>query len=318
MKLSEAYSILEIPQTATPEEAKKKYRELAKKLHPDVNKAPDAEAKFKKINEAYQIIESGEETDLPTGNPFNRSYDPFRNPFDPFSSSRKQYYAGNISVQLTISFKDSVQGVKKEIKYSRQIKCPHCHGSGNKPINNGCKKCSGRGQTTVRQGGAVYIQTCSECMGRSKTVPCTECNNAGVLSSEASVHVSIPPAVVDGNILRLQSMGNFAGTLMGLQDQYTDVHVHIHVTPEEGLKLVGKDIVSDLNISLLDALRGCTRKIKSIDGNMSITIADGTKNKDEVVLSVGDNNSVKHRVIINVEYPINLDKLIDVLLEEEN
>lgn len=321
MKLSEAYTVMGLSPGATPEEAKKQFKKLAKEFHPDVNKAAGAEAKFKQINEAYQIVESGEGTDPPIGNPFHGSaggYGPFRNPFsgDPFGSSKRQYYASNIDLNTTISFKESVQGVKKEIKYSRQIKCPHCQGSGNKPINNGCKKCGGRGQTTIRQGGAIFIQTCPECMGRSKTNPCTECNSAGVLSAEASVHVSIPPAVSEGNILRLSSMGNFSGTLLGLQDTYTDVYVHIHVTAEEGMRLEGKDIVSEVTISLLDALRGCSQKVKTISGEKKVTIEAQAKNKDEVVLSVGDHNSIKHRVIVNIGYPTNIDKLIDVLLEE--
>lgn len=326
MKLDEAYSILKLSPTATPEEAKKQYKKLAKEYHPDVNKALDAEANFKKINEAYQIVESGTDTE-PASNVHNWSpfggfsRDPFRDIFQkngmPFGSSKRQYYTDHIQLNITLSFEESVQGCKKEIKYSRQTKCPYCQGSGNKPINNGCKTCGGRGQVTSRAQGSVFIQTCKDCLGRSQTTPCVDCNNAGVVDTEASVHVSVPAPVIDGNILRLHAMGNFSGSLMGIQDQYTDVFVHIKVISEPGLRLEGKDIVSDLHVSLLDALRGCSKEVKSLNGNKKVNIPDMVKNKDEVVLSVGDHNKIKHRVIVNVDYPDNVDQLIEVLTNKE-
>lgn len=314
MNLQEAYSILELPETATPEEAKKKFKKLAAQWHPDVNKVEGSEAKFKQINEAYQIIESGEGTDvLPRYN--SSIFDPFNNPF---ITSKKQYHAGNIDVHIALSFKESVQGIQKEIKYNRQTKCPHCRGSGNKPINNGCKKCGGQGQTSVHQGGGIYIQICSECMGRHKTISCSDCTNKGVLDSEASVYVSIPPAVADGNILRLNGMGNFAGTLMGIQDKYTDVYAHIHVEKDIDMWLEGKDVVSRVTISLLDALSGCSNKIKTIDGDKQITIDPRTKNKDEVHLLVGDNYNIKHRIIIDIKYPDDISGIVNILQEKGN
>jgi molecular chaperone DnaJ len=324
MKLTEAYTILNLDPSATPEEAKKQYRKLAKQFHPDINKDADAEAKFKKINEAYEIVESGVDPEQPAmdwNNPFGHGhgnrhvYDPFSAIFNRGNSAKRQYNSTNIEIQTSISFRESVQGCKKEISYSRQTKCPHCHGSGNKPVNNGCKKCGGKGQVTTQSAGSIFITTCPSCHGHSQTNPCTPCSSTGVTEAEASVHVSVPAAVVDGKVLRLRGMGNFAGTLMGLQDQFTDVYLHIKVKPDADMRLVGEDVVSDLNVSLLDALRGCSSNIKTIDGDKMVDVPAGTKNKDEVILSVGDHN-IKHRVIIGVSYPTDVNKLIDVLLEE--
>ncbi len=117
MKLSEAYKVLNLPSTATPEEVKKQYKKLAKEFHPDVNKDSGAEDKFKKINEAYQVVESGvEESDPMSWGPVH--HDPFRDPFGPFRSTKRQYFAGNIDVNTTISFKESVQGVKGDQVFS--------------------------------------------------------------------------------------------------------------------------------------------------------------------------------------------------------
>jgi molecular chaperone DnaJ len=318
MKLSEAYKIINLSSDATPEEVKKQYKKLAKEFHPDVNKAPDAEATFKKISEAYQTIQAGkDEPPVADWGGFNNQhiYDIFNR--NGSGRATKQHLSSNIDLYTTISFRDAVQGCKIEITYSRQIKCPHCQGSGNKPTNNGCKTCGGQGQVVSRNGSHVFIRTCSECLGRSQSNPCTNCSSTGLIETEASVHVSVPAAMVDGNVLRLQGMGNFAGTFMGLQDQYTDVHLRIKVTPEPGLRLEGKDVVSDLHLTLLDALRGCDTTISTIDGSKVIEVNAGIKNKEEIVLSVGGHN-IKHRVIVHVEYPANIDNLIDVLSKEAN
>jgi molecular chaperone DnaJ len=320
MKLREAYGILELPTTATPEEAKKRYRELAKKHHPDVNKEPEAEATFKKISEAYQAIQAG----INEPEPWVGDISGFNNRtiYDIFNRStartNKRYYTTNIELNTTISFKQAVQGCKIEIAYSRQIKCPHCQGNGNKPVNNGCKTCGGQGQVVNRNGSTVFLRTCPDCQGRSQSTPCTECNSTGVMSTQSSLLVTVRPGVVDGDVLGLQGMGNFSGTFMGLQDTYTDLHLRVKVTPELGLRLEGKDVVSDLHLSLLDALRGCTCIVHTIDGNKEIEIMGGIKNKEEMVLSVGDHNNIKHRIIFNVRYPDNVSKLIDTLRKEEN
>lgn len=320
MKLSEAYITLELPTTATPEEAKKRFKKLAGKFHPDINKSPDAEAKFKRINEAYQIIESGNDTEPQQAPDWNSHFrnagqDSFATFFR--NANKRQHFAANIEIQATISFRDSAQGCKKEIAYSRQTKCPHCQGSGNKPINNGCKKCGGKGQVTTRSQGSIFIQTCPDCGGKSQTSPCNDCNSAGVLNADMSVNVSIPAGIIDGNILRIQGKGNFAGSLMGLQDQYSDVFLHLKVTPDPDMSLVNGNVVSQLNISLLDALQGCSKNIRTIDGDKTVQVEKTTKNKDEIILSVGDHNKIKHRIIVNVSYPTNIDKLVSALLEED-
>jgi molecular chaperone DnaJ len=326
MNLKEAYEVMGIPSTSTPEEAKKQYKKLSKTWHPDVNKDAGAEAKFKRINEAYQKIQLGKDDEPEGWNPFGgEGHGPFRNVnFNPFGNEnfspfgrQKPRYTSNIDIETTISFKDSVQGGKVDLKYSRQIKCPHCHGNGHKPINNGCKTCDGRGQVTQidKKYGTVFVQTCKDCNGKSQTVPCKECHVTGVVSAEVSVNVSIPPAINDGATLRLQTMGNYAGSVLGISDQYTDVHLHIKVTPEPGLVLKGRDVVSTTEISLLEALQGCTKNIKTIDGEKEVNISRGIRNKDEILLKVGDNKNITHRLIVDVNYPDDTDKLIEILSE---
>lgn len=310
MNLKEAYSILELSQTATPEEAKKKYRELTKKYHPDVNKENGAEDKFKKINEAYQVVSSGKSTDrqdMHWQQPQSRQW-------SPFGQRQVMRQASNIEVSTTISFKDSVFGTKVEIKYQRGTKCQECDGSGEHVLNNGCQKCGGRGQITGRRGNMIFSQTCDKCYGRMQSEPCKTCNSEGVLEGEASVGVTIPGGIQDSQMLRLQGMGNFAGSF-GPLEQYTDVYLRVKVTPEKGLTLQGSDVVSSLEVPLIDALRGCTKTVKTVLGDKEITIKPQSRNRDEVVIPhLGVNRIGNHKVILDVTYPKDVGKLIDVLI----
>ncbi len=309
MNLKEAYSILEIPQSSTPEEAKKKYRELTKKYHPDINKEAGAEDKFKKINEAYQVVSSGKGTDREE--PQYQS----REPFNPFGGAVQQELS-HIEMSTTISFKDSILGAKKELKFNRKTKCTGCNGQGEIPLDNGCDKCKGRGQIMSQQGGMIMVQTCPKCYGRRKANPCNTCNTAGVLDAEATITVTIPGGIHNGNILRVGGMGNYAGSF-GPMDQHTDLFLHLKVTPEDGLSLVDRNVVSHLQISLLEALKGCQKRVKTVKGFKDVSIKAKSRNKEEVIIPhVGVNGQGSQRVILDVQYPEHVDQLINVLSEK--
>lgn len=307
MNLKEAYSILELPQTATPEEAKKRYRELTKKYHPDVNKESGAEDKFKKINEAYQVVSSGKSTDQ------DNLYWQARNQ-NPFGGA--VVVAENIDLHTTLSFKESVLGCKKEIKYTRKTKCRDCSGQGEIPQNNGCDKCGGIGQIRGQRGNMIFSQTCPKCYGKVPVSSCSTCNATGVVTGEASISVSVPGGVQTGNVLRIGGMGNFAGSF-GPFEQHTDIHLHLTVTPEKGLRIDGNCVISELQISLLEALRGCNKTVKTIMGEKEVTIKPKTRNKDEIIIpSLGVNGTGDHKVVLDVYYPESVDRLIDALSNE--
>lgn len=316
MNLKEAYSILEISSSATPEEAKKKYRELTKKYHPDVNKEPGAEDKFKKINEAYQIVTSGKSTDKEEQTWSDVGFNPF-SPFngDPFGMGRQQtmHAADPVFLHTNVSFRDSILGTKKEMKFKRQVKCPECNGNGKFPISNGCDVCNGKGKVVGRQGNMMFVSICSKCHGRVQTQDCMKCHSKGTLEAETSISVNVPGGVQTGNVLRLSGMGNFV-TSFGPMDQYTDAHLHIKVDSEEGLRLEGQNVISETTISLLEALQGCTKSINTIIGYKDIEIKPQSKNKDEITIpKLGVNGVGSHKVILNVQYPDQIDNLINFL-----
>lgn len=313
MNLKEAYKTLEIPEGSTPEEAKKKYRELSKKLHPDVNKDPGAEAKFKKVNEAYDCVKNGKGNDREP--PPSYGHQPPG--WSPFGGQQKVVQLEHVEIKLTIDFKESVLGCKREVKYQRKVKCPDCSGEGETRLNNGCTKCGGKGQVTTTQRGMVFVQTCPQCGGRAQTEDCKSCNGDGTSQADVSVHVSVPAGVMDGNTLRLQGMGNFAGSVMGIMDRYTDAYCHITVKSEPGLAIEGKDVVSNLELDLLDAIRGCKRNVNTINGVKEIRVPALSRHNDEVIIPhCGVSGVGNQRVLLDVQYPKDTTKLVGVLLDE--
>jgi molecular chaperone DnaJ len=224
MNLKDAYKTLGLNERATEEEVKKKYKELTRKYHPDVNKEEDADSKFKKINEAYQTIKNppsiqeGNFGNNPfNGNPFNG------NPFNgnPFTSNhfrqQRRDMPEHITLHTNISFQESVLGVKKNINYTRKVKCGSCDGHGEIKLDNGCTKCKGRGQISITRGSMVFIQTCDKCYGRTSVEDCKTCSSTGSLEADVNITVTIPGGVMDGNILRLANIGHFIGQFMGLE-----------------------------------------------------------------------------------------------------
>ncbi len=318
MKKAEAYATLGIAENATPEEIKKAFKNKAKTLHPDINKSPNAEKDFKLVNEAYQNIEKNTFDDAPAnfgGMPFSGNINIQDILGFGFGNQRRprQYSPPPKDIQLnqTISFKESVLGCKKELTYACDIMCDKCDGNGEYLIDNGCATCGGRGRITGQQGNMFFERTCNKCAGKVKSEKCVTCSAHGKIASERTINISIKPGILDGSTLRLIGIGNF-GSHFG----YSNVFVSVKVTPEPNLTLQGNDVITNVNISLLEALTGCDKKIITIDGEQDVAIPSASKNKDEVVLSkLGVDRQGNERVVINIEYPKDTGKLIELLKE---
>ena len=308
MDIKTAYSILELSVGTSAGDVKKKYRELSKKYHPDVNKDIGSEDKIKKINEAYDRIQKGGADPV--------DFSALHNPFNRTKSS--QYQVTNIAVDTHISFQESVLGSKKEVSFKRKTKCKPCNGQGETLVDNGCTSCKGKGQITSVQGNMIFVQTCNKCYGKIKTIACTTCASSGILDSDVTIIVTIPGGVVNGNVLRLAGMGNFASQFMSI-DQYSEVHLHIKVDNDSELSLEGTSVISKLEISLLEAIMGCTKTVLTVFGNKKIIINPLSRNYDKVIIpNMGVNGIGDQKVILDVKYPKNTTKVIDVLLQSED
>lgn len=325
MKKKEAYEALGLNEKASNEEVKKAFKQKAKQFHPDINKDPGAEQNFKKANEAYQAIENNKfEDNQFSGSPFSNGFGVNFSDFGfgledilGFGHGRKNkstnFIIKDINLSETLTFKESVLGCKKELKYKCDVMCDKCNGEGESIIDNGCKSCGGMGRTTTQQGNAFFTQTCRACRGKIKTEQCDQCKSTGKTNSERTISVSIKPGITNDAILRLTGIGNFISPNIG----NSNVLLTIKVIEDENLKLDGNDVITNITITLLEAIQGCKKEVFTIDGKKDINILALSKNKDEIILSsLGVDRKGKERVILNVEYPKNIDKLIETLIGE--
>lgn len=314
MNLTEAYSILGLSEDCHEDDVKKKFRELSKIWHPDKHKGDQkAEDKFKEINSAYQRIITPSEKEMledkfGNGMPNSAGFD-----FNGFGLGNLQRFreATQIQVSANISFKESILGCHKDIKYNRDIKCQTCNGQGKFKLNTDCKKCGGKGHIMLNHNGMIMVHPC-ECSKKAAFKKCTACFD-GVIKSESSVNVTIPGGVKSDNVLRLNQMGNYVGSL-GHMEQYTDVFLLLNVEEDPNLSLQNEYVICNLTISLLEALTGCKKVVPTVLGDKEININSLSKNKEEIIIQhVGINQKGHQKVILNVEYPSNIDSLIKVL-----
>lgn len=323
MKRQEAYKTLELQETATPEEVKKQFRKLAAKYHPDQNKDPGAEEKFKTINSAYQAIENKQFDDnvMPGFGGMGFESIDFGNIADLFGGfdffgrggrKNKRFVVQDIHLEQTITFKESIIGTTKSITYSCDQMCNKCNGQGERLIDNGCNECKGKGRKTSQRGNMFFEETCRSCRGKIKTETCTNCSD-GKIKTDRTVSVSIKPGITNATILRLTGMGNFIDYSIG----NSNVLLTVKVLPEKGLKLEGDDVITNISITLLEALKGCNKTVNTIDGEKKIEIPMLIKNKEEVILpKLGVSRNGNERVIINIEYPKDTKQLIKILENE--
>lgn len=322
MDLQEAYNILGVDASISDEGLKAKHREMAFKFHPDRYKEDPNKLKF--INEAFQTITDHREhpekyqQQMPfSGGGFGIDLGDIFSTFMGGTRASAQTYRNSTppQVSINISFKESVLGCPKHIAFTRMSKCDACNGKGVELIGNGCTNCGGFGtKTTNNGGGVIYSTRCDKCLGRNiKNKKCDKCGAKGGIENQVECDISVPKGVSDGIVLELQHAGNFVGGgLFG--DQYTAVMIRIGVEKDLLLSLNGNDVVCGLNISLLEALEGCKKTVKTIHGEREITINKKSHHKDEVVIEkcgVPDNGV--QRVILHINYPDNVDKVIEGL-----
>lgn len=316
MKKQEAYSLLDISEAASDTEIKKAFKTKAKYLHPDVNKEPDAQDKFKKINEAYTAIQN-KDFDDNKQSPFQSYNDGFDindfiiNNFGNMNRRNiKRHNAPDINIDLTLSFKDSVLGVVKNISFNRNVACPTCQGECEAPDPSVCNICSGTGFSVKRQGYTTIQTGCSNCKGKATKKLCHSCSGKGIFNHKVSENINIPAGVNSDSKLVVRGGGNFISAV----ENPSNVIIKINVIPQDNLRLENNDVIYDLNISLLEALKGKIVSVPTIIGEKEIEIPSNSKNKEEVKIpNLGLNGQNFQKVVLNVSYPENINDLISHL-----
>lgn len=343
MSKRDYYEVLGVARSAESGEIKKAFRRLAMKYHPDRNRDnPDAEAQFKEVKEAYEILADPQK---------RASYDQFghdafeggmgggaggANFSDIFGDvfgdifggggnrgGRERAFRGaDLRYNLEMSLEEAVHGKSVNIRVPTQVTCNKCDGSGAKPGSSPvtCTTCNGIGQVRMQQGFFSLQQTCPTCHGSGKTIkePCDACHGEGRIQEYKSLSVKIPEGVDTGDRIRLSNEGE-AGQNGGPPG---DLYVVVHVNEHPIFKRDGSDLHCEVPIDIATAALGGSLDVPTLDGKITLKIPKETQSgkmfrlRGKGVKSVrgGLQGDLLCRAI--VETPVNLTAKQRDLLEE--
>ena len=305
MNNTEYYDRLGVSKDASQDEIKRAYRKMSKKYHPDINKEPGAEEKYKEVQEAYETLSDDQKRaaydqygpdganagfggqggfgGFDGGAGFGGFEDIFssffgggaaRNPNAPRQGDDLEY-------RVNLSFEEAVFGAEKEVHYNREATCKTCSGSGAKPGTSPvtCGRCHGQGVINVDTQTPLGVMrrqvTCDVCHGTGQEIkdPCQTCHGTGHEKQSHKVSVKIPAGVETGQQIRLAGQGE-AGFNGG---PYGDLFVIINVNPSDKFTRDGSTIYYTLNISFVQAALGDTVEVPTVHGNVEMTIPAGTQ-----------------------------------------
>jgi len=304
MNNTEYYDRLGVSKDASQDEIKRAYRKMSKKYHPDINKEPGAEEKYKEVQEAYETLSDDQKRAAydqygPDGaNGFGgqggfggfdggAGFGGFEDIFSSFfggSATRNPNaprQGDDLQYRVNLSFEEAIFGAEKEVHYNREATCKTCSGSGAKPGTSPvtCGRCHGQGVINVDTQTPLGMMrrqvTCDVCHGTGQEIkePCQTCHGTGHEKQSHKVSVKIPAGVETGQQIRLAGQGE-AGFNGG---PYGDLFVIINVNPSDKFTRDGSTIYYTLNISFVQAALGDTVEVPTVHGNVEMAIPAGTQ-----------------------------------------
>ena len=321
MNLNEAYKTLEVQDSISDEDLKKHYKKLATKYHPDLYK--EDPNKFKVINEAYQTVQKYRENGGQDDDNFQgfggfgdiSNFINFQDIFQQVNSHNTHHQPPIINIDL--SFKESILGCEKEIEYQAYRKCEECSGGRYKVEGNGCDNCDGFGYIIQSNGNMTMKSFCNKCKAKGvKKTKCQPCNGEGAVLKSVGGKMQMQPGLPDGVKIKLSGHGHYVGSsFMG--DSHTDVIVSVSVEKTDNMKLDGNDVVSELELSLFDAVKGKELEVETVYGKKKIVVPGKSKNKEEINIEKCGvaNTSGVHKLVLNVKYPGNIEEFVDLVKE---
>ena len=351
------YEVLGLDKNASEDEIKKSYRQNAKKYHPDLN--PDnkaAEAKFKEVNEAYEVLSDSQKkakydqfghagvdpnfgaggyggqgfggfdfSDMDLGDIFGSFFGGgFGNQRrgNPNAPRRGQ----DIGSRVNIDFVEAALGCKKNVEFDRVESCPDCQGSGAEAGTSAksCPDCRGTGQVNVSQRtmfGVMQTQkACDKCRGTGKIIekPCKKCTGQGHVKNRTKLEVNIPAGINDSQVLNVRSYGN-AGQNGGPAG---DLQVEISVRPHPVFEREGYDVHMELPLTFAQAALGTEIIVPTVDGKVSYKIPEGTQPGDTFKLRgkgiqrLNSHGKGDQLIHVTIDIPKNLNEKQKKMLRE--
>jgi molecular chaperone DnaJ len=338
------YEVLGVASDADETTIKKAFRRLARELHPDVSDEPEAEARFREVTEAYEVLASSETRALydryghaglrsggfqPTNFDFGGLGDIFSAFFgdDLFAAGTRRRGA-DVGATVEIELAQAARGVTVTVPFEVTVACATCGGDGIEPGTTParCLRCEGTGRLQHVSRGVlgqfVRTQACPQCAGRGVIIehPCHTCAGAGLVVDRREREVQVPAGIHDGQRIRLSGEGH-AGEAGG---RAGDVYVRVRVKPDPRFVREGNDIYSQVDVTIVEAAVGGNRTVETLDGPVELELQPGTQPGDVRVLR-GKGMPVlqgfgrgDHRVLVNVTVPRRLsDDQRRLLLEFE-
>ena len=343
------YKIIGVDKSASQDEIKKAYRKLAMKYHPDQNKDnPEAEEKFKELNEAYDILKDeqkraaydhygsaafdGNGGGFGAGGGFNAGAgfsDIFEDMFgDIMGGGRRRNSGGamrgsDVQFTLEITLEEAFKGKEATIKIPSTEKCNKCSGSGTKSGSGAktCDTCQGNGRIRAQQGFFTIERTCPTCGGEGSIIqdPCNKCHGSGQIKKSKTLKINIPAGIDTGRRIRLAGEGE-AGVRGGPNG---DLYVLISVKPHKIFKRDDTNLYCRVPIPITTAALGGSIEVPTIDGKPAqVKIDAGTQNGKRLRLRDKGMSILKSEargdmyVEIYVETPVNLNKKQKDLLKQ--
>ena len=350
--MADYYDLLGVSKDADGDTLKRAYRRLARQYHPDINKDPGAEDRFKEIGRAYEVLSDpqtrgrydqfgeaglGGAGGMPDVGDMGGFADLFETFFSGFGGAggsgggrprrRGPQQGDDLRYDLKIDFEQAVFGQEREIKIPHLETCDTCNGSGAK-VGSGpttCSTCGGVGQvrraTRTPFGSFTQVAECPSCEGTGQVIadPCPACAGQGVRQVRKKLRINIPAGVDTGTRLRVAGEGN-AGLRGGPSG---DLYVFLTVKSHPQLRRDGITVLSEVNVSYLQAILGDIIEVDTVDGNTSLEIPAGTQPNAVLIL---ENKGIpklgnpvargNQRISINVKLPIRLSDEERGLLED--
>jgi molecular chaperone DnaJ len=337
------YELLGVDRGADEKEIKQAFRRVARELHPDVNTHdPEAEAKFKEVAEAYEVLSDPDRRrtydafgreGLRSGGwaPRSGGFGSMEDVFEAFFGRSDPLFGdlfgfgrsgpaggGDVAAEVEVTLEEVLSGASRELSFEAIQACERCRGNGAEPGTpiRTCETCGGSGQlrqvTRTAFGQMVRAVACETCGGDGKVAesPCERCGGDGRIVGERTFEVEIPPGIESGQRIRIAGAGH-AGEAGGRSG---DLYVGVRVAEDERFHREGSDLVSVIDISATEAMLGAQVEVPTLDGAETVDAPAGTQQGDRVMLAGHGLPSLRgaargdQHVLFNVIVPANLSE----------